>query len=147
MVMVNWMFDEVADVETALALAILNHILIGTPARRSQGLTDSGLGEAPVGTADDDLRQPTFSIGLKGVEAADAEKGRTACPRRAPRLAADGIDRLTVDAEVNTAEFRLRENNTGSFPRGIALMLRALKDVLYARDPLAPPPSPRRSAR
>jgi len=75
---------------------------------------------------------------LKGVEAADAEKVEPLVLDVLRGLAADGIDRLTVDAAVNTAEFRLRENNTGSFPRGIALMLRALKTWLYARDPLAP---------
>src|SRR6185436_10883873 len=39
---------------------------------------------------------------------------------------------------MNTVEFSLRENNTGSFPRGIAVMLRALKTWLYDRDPFDP---------
>jgi Zn-dependent M16 (insulinase) family peptidase len=140
MVTVNWMFGEVADVETALALAILDHILIGTPASPlRKALIDSGLGEAPVGHGlDDDLRQPAFSIGLKGVEAADVEKVEPLVLDVLRGLAAHGIDRLTVDASLNTTEFRLRENNTGSFPRGIALMLRALKTWLYDRDPIAP---------
>ena len=45
---------------------------------------------------------------------------------------------MTVEASLNTVEFRLRENNFGSFPRGIAAMLRSLKTWLYDRDPLAP---------
>ncbi len=39
---------------------------------------------------------------------------------------------------MNSAEFALRENNTGSFPRGIALMFRSLGTWLYDQDPLAP---------
>jgi Zn-dependent M16 (insulinase) family peptidase len=35
-------------------------------------------------------------------------------------------------------EFHLRENNTGSFPRGIVFMLRALRSWLHGRDPLTP---------
>ena len=35
------------------------------------------------------------------------------------RLAQDGIDPETVAAALNTVEFSLRENNTGSFPRGL----------------------------
>ena len=45
---------------------------------------------------------------------------------------------MTVEAALNTVEFRLRENNTGSFPRGIVFMLRALRDWLHGRDPLSP---------
>jgi len=32
-------------------------------------------------------------------------------------------------------EFRLRENNTGSYPRGLVLMLRALTTWTYGADP------------
>jgi Zn-dependent M16 (insulinase) family peptidase len=140
MVTLNWMLDEVADVETDLAWGILNHILIGTPAAPlRKALIDSGLGEAPVGGGlDDDMRQAAFSIGLKGVEGKDVEKVAPLVLDVLQGLAANRIDRLTVDASVNTVEFRLRENNTGSFPRGIALMLRSLKTWLHGRDPLAP---------
>ena len=40
-----------------------------------------------------------------------------------------------IAAAMNTVEFRLRENNTGSFPRGIAVMLRALTTWLHDDDP------------
>src|SRR4029079_15105666 len=53
-------------------------------------------------------------------------------------LSTEGIDRETVLAAVNTVECGLRENNTGSFPRGIALMLRALTTWLYDGDPFGP---------
>ena len=45
----------------------------------------------------------------------------------------------TVEAAVNTIEFRLRENNTGSYPRVLVLMLRALTTWLYDSDPPVPP--------
>ena len=41
-----------------------------------------------------------------------------------------------MEAALNTIEFRLRENNTGSFPRGLSLMLRSLTTWLYDGDPL-----------
>jgi Zn-dependent M16 (insulinase) family peptidase len=47
-----------------------------------------------------------------------------------------GIDPLTIEAAFNTIEFRLRENNTGAFPRGLLLMLRSLTTWLYDSDPL-----------
>ncbi|MGH6814280.1 MAG: insulinase family protein [Hyphomicrobiaceae bacterium] len=139
MVAVNWMFDERGDVERDLAFDILEQILIGTPASPlRKALLDSGLGEDFTGGLDSELRQPTVSVGLKGIDPADADKVEALILETLNRLAADGIDPLTVEAAVNTVEFLLRENNTGRFPRGIAVMLRALKNWLHNGDPVAP---------
>ncbi|CAN6478474.1 unnamed protein product [Victoria cruziana] len=39
---------------------------------------------------------------------------------------------------MNTIEFSLRENNTGSFPRGLSLMLRSMGKWIYDMDPFEP---------
>src|SRR5205085_8917638 len=75
---------------------------------------------------------------LKGIDPADADKVDRLIADTIGTLAQKGIDQLTVDAALNTVEFRLRENNTGSFPRGILFMLRALQSWLHGRDPLSP---------
>jgi presequence protease len=140
MVSVNWMIDEVTDIETTLGFDILEHVLIGNPAAPLyKALIDSGLGEGLAGGGlDDGLRQPMFSIGLKGIDPADADKIERLITDTIGGLADGGIDPLTVEASLNTVEFHLRENNTGSFPRGIAFMLRALRSWLHGRDPLPP---------
>ena len=140
MAAVNWMLDEIRDVEADLALTILDRILIGTPAAPlRKALIDSGLGEAPVGGGlSDDLRQETFSIGLKGIDPADREKVEALVLSTLRALASDGIPQTTVEAAMNTVEFVLREQNTGSLPRGISLMLWSMRSWLYGGDPLAP---------
>ncbi len=140
MISVNWMIDEIADVETALGFDILEHILIGNPAAPLyKALIDSGLGEGLAGGGlDDGLRQPMFSIGLKGIDPADTDKVERLIADTIGGLADSGIDPLTVEAALNTVEFALRENNTGAFPRGIVFMLRALRSWLHGRDPLTP---------
>jgi Zn-dependent M16 (insulinase) family peptidase len=140
MVTVNWMLDEVADIETGLGFDLLEYILIGTPAAPLyKALIDSGLGEALAGGGlDDHLRQPMFSIGLKGIDPADGDKVERLILDTIAGLAEKGIDPLTVEAALNTVEFHLRENNTGSFPRGIVFMLRALRSWMRGRDPLSP---------
>ena len=140
MVTVNWMLDEIRDVETGLGLTILQQVLIGTRASPlAKALIDSGLGEDLAGRGlDDELRQAMFSVGLKNIDANDGEKVEAFVLDTLRRLAKDGIDPLEVESAVNTVEFALRENNTGGFPRGIAVMLRSLKSWLYGRDPLAP---------
>lgn len=54
-----------------------------------------------------------------------------------------GFSQTSIDAAINTIEFSLRENNTGRFPRGIAMMLRSMGAWIYERDPytcVLPPP-------
>jgi presequence protease len=140
MMTVNWMIDQIPDTETDLGVGILEHILIGTPASPlRKALVDSGLGEDIAGRGlDDELLQPMFSVGLKGIDPSGTEKVEALVLETLCTLAEEGIDRMTVEASLNTIEFRLRENNFGSFPRGIAAMLRSLKTWLYDRDPLAP---------
>ena len=156
------------------------------PLRKS--LMDSGLGQALIGGGlQGDLRQPIFSIGLKGVDPADAAKACTslfllskaclvpadytfqcshrAAPTRTSSLthrhelkpcsdswpllrqveeliestltqcAKDGFTSSAIEAALNTTEFHLRENNTGRFPRGLSLMLRAMGNWIYDKDP------------
>src|SRR3974377_855890 len=143
MISVNWMIHEIADVERAPGFDILEHILIGNAAAPLyKALIDSGLGEGLAGGGlDDGLRQPMFSIGLKGIDPADADKVEQLVADTIGGLADRGIDPLTVEAALNTVEFHLRENNTGAFPRGIVFMLRALRSWLHAGDALLPAPS------
>ena len=52
--------------------------------------------------------------------------------------AREGFSSTAIEAAINSNEFSLRENNTGSFPRGLSLMLRASAAWIYDRDPIRP---------
>jgi hypothetical protein len=78
-----------------------------------------------------------FSTGLKGINPANADKIEDVILTTLTKLVSEGIDRRTVEAARNTIEFILRENNTGNYPRGLVLMLRALTTWLYGEDPLS----------
>lgn len=140
MIALNWMLDEETDPRVQLAAQVLEHILVGTPAAPlRKALTDSGLGEGLTGSGlADDYRQPMFTVGLKGIDAQNADKIEALILDTLKSLADKGIDKATVEASMNTAEFSLRENNTGSFPRGMSLMFRSLRTWLHGGDPLKP---------
>jgi len=138
MVTVSWLLTETIDVEQGLALDVLSHILVDTPASPlRKALIDSGLGEdlADSGVSPYQ-REMYFSTGLKGIDPADVDKVETLIMDTLAALARDGIDPEMVEAAMNTVEFQLRERNTGRFPRGLALMIGVLPVWLHGGDPL-----------
>jgi presequence protease len=139
MVTVNWLLTETGDPQTMLSLEILTYILIGTPASPlRKALIDSRLGEDLAGVGlENEVNPMYFSTGLKGIAVEDAEKVEALIQDTLKSLARDGIEKDMVEAALNTVEFRLRENNTGQFPRGLFLMLKSLTTWLHGADPLA----------
>ena len=139
MINVHWAFPEVTDPSLRMALSVLGHAIIGTqasPLRKT--LVDSSLGEDVSGGLSGYVRQPTFSVTMKGIASADAPKVEALILETLAQLAGKGIDPEMVEAALNSIEFSLRENNTGSFPRGLSLYMRALQNWNYQRDPLEP---------
>ncbi|XP_034682047.1 presequence protease 2, chloroplastic/mitochondrial-like [Vitis riparia] len=141
MVCLNWLLsDKPLDLETELTLGFLDHLMLGTPASPLRKiLLESGLGDAIVGGGmEDELLQPQFSIGLKGVSEDDIHKVEELVMSTLKSLAEEGFNSEAVEASMNTIEFSLRENNTGSFPRGLSLMLRSIGKWIYDMDPFEP---------
>ncbi|GMJ03521.1 presequence protease 2 [Hibiscus trionum] len=141
MVCLNWLLsDKPLDLQTELTLGFLDHLMLGTPASPLRKvLLESGLGDAIIGGGvEDELLQPQFSIGLKGVSDEDIPNVEELIMSSLKKLAAEGFDMEAVEASMNTIEFSLRENNTGSFPRGLSLMLRSIGKWIYDMDPFEP---------
>ncbi|KAK9942155.1 hypothetical protein M0R45_007837 [Rubus argutus] len=108
----------------------------GTPASPLRKiLLESGLGEAIIGGGvEDELLQPQFSIGLKGVSQDDIQKVEDLVTSTLKKLADEGA----VEASMhNTIEFSLKENNTRSFPRGGDINgVKVLQHYLFTNDVL-----------
>jgi len=134
---VNWKLPDTSDAVLNFSLRILGHILIGTPASPlKKALLDSGLGEDLAGIGmETEMRHFIFSTGLKGTRKRHAKKIEKLIMTTLESLAREGIDPDMVASSMNTVEFRLRENNTGSYPVGIALMRRVLTTWIHDEDP------------
>jgi Zn-dependent M16 (insulinase) family peptidase len=136
----NWLLPEGNDVNLTLALSVLSYALLATPASPlRKALIDSGLGERVTGSGlSESLRQMTFSAGLKGLAPDKVDDVEALILRTLEELAAEGFDPAMIDAALNTIEFRLRENNTGRFPRGLALLFNATGPWRHGYDMLEP---------
>ncbi len=139
MLTMNWLLGDVLNAEDNLALCVLDYALLGMPGSPlRKALIESGLGDGLTGGGlENELRQMFFSTGLKGIDPQDAPRIEEVIIKTLETLSRDGFDERTLTAALNTIEFQLRENNTGSFPRGLSLMLRALSVWLYDGDPFS----------
>ncbi len=137
---INWLLTEGNHAEDVLGWLMLHHILVGTAASPlRKALIDSGLGEDVTGGGlEYELRQLCFSTGLKGIAPEDAGRVEEVIFSTLTALSQAGIEPEMIEAAVNTTEFSLREQNTGGFPRGLALMFTALTTWLHGNDPIEP---------
>lgn len=137
MMTLNWLLPEGTEVDQVMALSVLDYILLGSSAAPlEKALIDSGLGESVIGGGlATELRQLNYSVGLKNFKSADVEKVEQLILDTLATLVEQGIPAATIEAALNTVEFSLRENNTGRYPRGLSLMLRALTRWLHDEEP------------
>lgn len=134
---INWMLGAAGSAERVFELSLLAYVLVGTPASPlRKALIESGLGEdLAMAGLDPQLKQLTFSVGLRGIAPEDADSFEKLTFDTLREIAEKGPEPALVEAGLNSTEFALRENNTGRFPRGLALMLRSLTLWLHDRDP------------
>ncbi len=138
MITVNWLLPGELTPETELTWDILSYMLLSTPASPlRRALLESGLGESLLGSGfSSSLRGMTFSTGMLGVAGKDLDKVEELIFSQLETIAEEGFDPELLEAAFNMLEFNLRENNTGSFPRGLSMMLDVLTYWLYEIDPL-----------
>ena len=121
-----WLLADVQDTFKALALTLLEQILLGnaaSPLRKA--LIESGLGSALSDGSgfDGDNRDSFFSIGLKDVTEADAEAIEGLIVDTLGGLADRGIDRELVDSALHQLEFHRKEITNVPYPYGLRLLL------------------------
>jgi Predicted Zn-dependent peptidases, insulinase-like len=138
MVMVNWLLNERPFTPTEdLIVGVLDHLLMGNgQSVLYKTLMESGLGSAITGGGlSDELLQATFSVGLKGVQSENAKKVEELVIKTLEKVLEEGFSDEEIASSMNTIEFRLREFNTGSYPKGLSFMLGAMSKWIYDRKP------------
>ena len=132
----NYIVGNVLDAETMLGMDILDHAILRTPAGPlRKALVDAELGMDVDSNFESDLLQPMYSIIINSSEKDRAGKFYDTVMENLRKLAAEGIDRTLMEASINLMEFRLREADFGSAPKGLIYGLRSLRSWLYGGDP------------
>jgi len=135
----NFVLGDACNDEVSLAFDILEYLLLETPAAPlKEALIDAGIGKDVYGFFDGSILQPVFSIVVKNSNEDKKEEFKNIVFNTLKKLVEDGIDKRLVEACINVKEFRLREGDTRSYPKGLLYYTKAMTGWLYDSDPLMP---------
>ena len=120
------------DRELYLAFQILDYALLSAPgAPLKKALTEAGIGKDIMGSYDNGIYQPIFSVIAKNANLSQKEEFLKVIGEVLQELVKNGIDRKALEAGINYHEFRYREADFGSYPKGLMYGLQILDSWLY----------------
>ena len=133
----NWLLPEPKNGADIIAMEVLSDVLFNSPASPVQKLIlESKLGgdmSSSTGLVSN-LRQPVFTVGMRGAGRDSAEKIETLILSGLERVVKEGIDAELIQASLRRFEFYSREIK-GGVPFGLRLLMRGLKRWLHGDDP------------
>lgn len=120
------------DRELYVALKVLDFALCSVPgAPLKQALIDEGIGKDVFSMYDNGYRQPVFGIVAKGAAIADEERFRTVIKEVLTDIVENGVDEKAMLSAINHFEFKYREADFGTTPKGLMYGMQVLDSWLY----------------
>ncbi len=129
----NFVVGSVLDQKLYQAFDALDYALINSPgAPVRQALLDAGIGKDITGGYDSGTLQPIFSIVAKGAEESQKDDFIRIIMETLKKMR-EGLNHDALRAAINSSEFRYREADFGSYPKGLIYGLNMLDSWLYDR--------------
>lgn len=133
----NTVVGKSLDRELYVAFQILDYALCTAPgAPLKQALIDAGIGKEVYSVYENGIYQPYFSIVAKSANREDKERFIQIIESVLKEQVEKGIDKKALLAGENYYEFKYREADFGSYPKGLMYGLQAFDSWLY--DDAAP---------
>ncbi len=134
---INWRTGTTTDPFELLSMQVLSAALIGHPGTPLQKLiNDTDLGEdmSPVSGLETDIRDISFSVGIRGIEPENAKKFEELVITELERLKEKGLPAEVINGTLRRVEFQNREIRGGA-PFGLRMMSKALRGWLHGTEP------------
>ncbi|MDL2296184.1 insulinase family protein [Lachnospiraceae bacterium OttesenSCG-928-E19] len=128
----NKVVGENLDKELYQAFQILDYVLLSAPgATIKKALLDAGIGKDIMGSYDNGIIQPIFSIVAKNANADQKDSFVKVIEDTLKDIVSKGIDEKAIAAAINYHEFRYREADFGSYPKGLMYGLEMYGSWIY----------------
>ncbi|MBQ9634968.1 MAG: insulinase family protein, partial [Acidaminococcaceae bacterium] len=129
---------DMRDQKTIMALRLLENVLLeseSAPLRRA--LLDAGVAKDISGSMSGSMLQNIFAIRASGSEPGQKDAFVKALYHNLQKISMEGIDKELLEAALNSAEFKLREADFGTYPKGLIYGLSVMDSWIYDLDPLS----------
>ena len=128
----NVSLGESLDREVSVGFQALADVVVGAPgAPVRKALLDAGIGTDITCYFEADVKQPYFSIVAKNAEGSQREEFVKTIEETLQSLAEDGLEKKALRAALNHDEFKYREADYGSYPKGLMYGLQMFETWLY----------------
>ncbi|MCR5215590.1 MAG: insulinase family protein [Lachnospiraceae bacterium] len=128
----NVVVGNALEKELGEAFEILDFALFSAPgAPVKQALVDAGIGTEVYGSLDPSMYQPVYSIVARDADENRREEFLQIIRKTLEDVVREGINPEALAAGINYYEFRYREADYGSTPKGLNYGLVALDSWLY----------------
>lgn len=132
---VSKVVGDVLDRELYVAFQVLDYALCSAPgAPLKQAMIEAGIGTDVYSIFEDGIRQPYFSVIAKNANLQQKGEFLDTYRQILTKLAKEGIDRKALYAGLNHFEFKHREADFGSYPKGLMYGLQMLDSWLYDEE-------------
>ncbi len=121
--------------EKLIGLSVISDVLCGSnEAPLKKALLDAGLCEDVSLYSYDGIRQASVILEARGAKEENLDRIKKTVAS-VFKEASEGLDKERLTAALNQIEFRHREKDFGSYPRGLIYAMSALESWLYGGDP------------
>ena len=128
----NMAVGDSLDKELYVAFQILDYALCSAPgAPLKQTLVDKGLGKDVYSIYENGIKQPYFSVVAKDTSVTKEEEFLNTIEEVLQNIVKNGFDEKALLAGINYYEFKYREADFGSYPKGLMYGLQVLDSWLY----------------
>ena len=120
------------DRELYQAFQVLDYALLSAPgAPLKKVLVDAGIGKDIMGSYDNGILQPIFSVVAKNANPEQKEAFVSLIEDTLSQIVKNGMDKKALEAGINYHEFRYREADFGNYPKGLMYGLQMFDSWLY----------------
>lgn len=134
----GWVIGSVQDTVRVFAAQILCDVLCGSNhAPLCRAVLEAGLAEDVLLSCSGDTMQAVIDLQVQNFRRDDLPQIEQLVLKTLTNLCTQGLDHAQIEASLANLEFRLRERDYGTMPRGLVFALEILESWLYGGDPAA----------
>lgn len=128
----NISFGNNLDREQYIAFQVIDYVLCSAPgAPLKQALIDKGIGKDVYSSYENGIMQPYFSVVAKNADKEQLPEFLETIQEELTKITEKGFDKKALSAGLNFYEFRFREADFGSYPKGLMFGLMMFDSWLY----------------